>query len=106
MEWLTAIFANAAIRDVAYAAILTAVIVMIIIGWLIPKRTHEKMLAAANQRGDEWKEAAGTWETVAQEQSSQLNKFAESSKTPSEFFGTIMRDGGVVRVPAKEPSHD
>jgi uncharacterized ion transporter superfamily protein YfcC len=105
MEWLTVIFANAAVRDIAYATILTAVIVMIIVGWLIPKRTHEKMLAAANQRGDEWKEAAGTWETVAKEQSSQINQFAESSKTPAEFFGRIMEDGGVRRAPAEDAPH-
>jgi len=97
MDWLATIFANAAIRDVAYAAVLTAVIVMIILGYLLPKRTHDRIVAAANLRGDEWKAAAEKQAELNAAQSKQLDKFAEASKTPSEFFGTILREGGGER---------
>lgn len=93
MEWLPALFANEGFRDVAYGALLTVVISLILVGRLIPKGTHEKILAAANKRGDEWKEAAEKSAELAAAQSEQLAKFAEASKTPSEFFETIMRGG-------------
>jgi hypothetical protein len=98
MEWLSTIFANAAIKDIAYAAILTVVIALILAGRLIPKGTHDKILAAANLRGDEWKSAAEKSAELAARQAKQIDKFAEASKTPSEFFGTILRDGGGERL--------
>ena len=105
MEWLTTIFANAAIRDIGYAVLLTVVIVAIIFGYLLPRWTHEKILAAAIKRGDEWKETAIAARDLAAAQSKQLDKFAEASKTPSEFFGTVLRDGGGQRRVPQEEAH-
>lgn len=102
MEWLPAIFANEAVKDVAYAAILTVVIALILSGRLLPKGTHDKILAAANLRGDEWKAAAEKQQKLNAAQSEQLGKFAEASKTPSEFFGTVLREGGGERLVRKE----
>jgi hypothetical protein len=106
MEWLPAIFANPAVKDVAYAAILTVVIALILAGRLIPKGTHDKILAAANLRGDEFKAAAEAKDKVIEKQNELLDRFAEASKTPSEFFGTVMRKGGGERLVRTEEEHD
>ena len=67
-------------------------------GRLIPRSSHERELATANKRGDEWKETAIEGRKLIAEQSTQIGKFAEASKTPAEFFGTVMRSGGDSRV--------
>lgn len=67
-------------------------------GRLIPRSSHERELAAANKRGDEWKESTLDGRKLIAEQSAQLGKFAEASKTPAEFFGTVMRAGGDQRA--------
>lgn len=63
-------------------------------GWVIPKVSHERELAAANKRGDEWKETADLRGKLISEQSAQITTLVEATKTPAEFFGTVMRDGG------------
>lgn len=63
-------------------------------GWWVPKTSHERELAAANKRGDEWKETALSTRLLNQELAKQNSVLVESTKTPAEFFGTVMRDGG------------
>ena len=63
-------------------------------GWWVPKTSHERELAAANKRGDEWKETADLRGKLISEQSAQITTLVEATKTPAEFFGTVMRDGG------------
>lgn len=75
-------------------------------GKWVPRSSHERELAAANRRGDEWKETALATRQLNTEMSKSLNIFAESSKTPAEFFGTLMRDGGgssVAQAPSPKP---
>lgn len=63
-------------------------------GSWVPKSSHERELAAANRRGDEWKETALATRVLNAELAKQNSVLVESTKTPAEFFGTVMRDGG------------
>lgn len=67
-------------------------------GKWVPQASHERELAQANKRGDEWKETADMRGKLIAEQSSQITTLVEATKTPAEFFGTVMRDGGGKRV--------
>lgn len=71
-------------------------------GWWVPKSSHERELATANRRGDEWKETALDQRKLIAEQSTQISVLAEATKTPAEFFGTVMREGGGSRVAQTE----
>lgn len=73
-------------------------------GRIIPRASHERELAVANKRGDEWKESALEGRELIRQQSEQITKFADASKTPAEFFGTVMRAGGGANVATSEPS--
>ena len=74
-------------------------------GWWVPKSSHEREMATANKRGDEWKETALAGRELIAQQSAQISKFAEASKTPAEFFGTVMRDGGGPRVAQEDTTN-
>lgn len=67
-------------------------------GAWVPRASHEREIAAANKRGDEWKETADLRGKLISEQSAQITTLVEATKTPAEFFGTVMRDGGGKRV--------
>lgn len=67
-------------------------------GWWVPKTSHEREIAAANKRGDEWKETALDTRTLNTELSKQNTDLTEANKTAAEFFGTVLRDGGMSRV--------
>lgn len=67
-------------------------------GWVIPKESHERELAAANKRGDEWKETALNTRTLNAELAKQNSELTEANKTAAEFFGTVLRGGGGKRV--------
>lgn len=73
-------------------------------GRYIPRSSHERELAAANKRGDEWKETALVTRTLNLELTKQNSTLVEATKTPAEFFGTVMRDGGGSRVGKEEAS--
>lgn len=73
-------------------------------GWVIPKSSHEREMANVNRRGDEWKETAHDQRRLISEQSSQITTLTEATRTPAEFFGTVMREGGAQRVVQKEES--
>lgn len=94
---------NPAVRDIGAVAIVTLVVLMLLTGRLIPRLTHEREIAAANKRGDEWKETALKGRELIEQQSAQLTKFADASKTPAEFFGTVMRAGGESHAQADAP---
>lgn len=42
----------------AFGALVIFFTVAILRGWIVPKSTHERELAASDRRGDEWKETA------------------------------------------------
>lgn len=42
----------------AFGGLSILVVVSVVRGWFIPIRTHDRELAQANKRGDEWKETA------------------------------------------------
>lgn len=77
---------------------------LVLIFWLtgtgryIPRSSHEREMAAANKRGDEWKETALDTRQLNNELVKQNSVLVESTKTPAEFFGTVMREGGQHRV--------
>jgi len=67
-------------------------------GRYIPKASHERELAAANKRGDEWKETALETRTLNTELAKQNSDLTEANKTAAEFFGTVLRGGGGTSV--------
>lgn len=71
-------------------------------GKWIPESSHERELAAANKRGDEWKETALDTRELNHELAKQNAALVEATKTPAEFFGTVMREGGGPRVAEKD----
>lgn len=95
---VVSIFTNAAIQNLSAAAVLVLVVLMILTGRLLPRSTHESQLAAANKRGDEWKETADMRGDLIQTLAAQNSTLIEATKTPAEFFGTVMREGGGNRV--------
>ncbi|WP_404474861.1 hypothetical protein [Microbacterium aerolatum] len=97
MDVLT-FFANTTVRDIGAVAIVALVVMMILTGRLLPRSTHESQLAAANKRGDEWKETADMRGDLIQTLTAQNSTLIEATKTPAEFFGTVMREGGGNRV--------
>ena len=90
-----------------YGALLGLVVVLFWLtstGRYIPRSSHERELAGANRRGDEWKETAKASHAMNEELLKQNSTLVEATKTPAEFFGTVMRDGGVARVGKEEAS--
>lgn len=73
-------------------------------GWVIPRASHERELAAANKRGDDWKESSEKKDVLIGVLTSQNGTLIEATKTPAEFFGTVMREGGQIRVVQQESS--
>lgn len=57
-------------------------------GWLIPKSSHERELAQANKRGDEWKETALTTRAALVETQGQNRILLESNRITEAFFRT------------------
>ena len=82
----------------ALVGVIVYVYWLIVSGRWIPRATHDAIVAVQKERGDEWKETAATQRTLIEEQSKQIGVFAEASRTPAEFFGTVMRSGGDSRV--------
>lgn len=73
-------------------------------GWLIPRSSHEREMAASNKRGDEWKETAIETRILNVALAKQNSVLVEATKTSAEFFGTVTRDGGGSRVGQEEAS--
>lgn len=77
---------------------------LVLIFWLtgtgryIPRSSHERELAQANKRGDEWKEVSMTKDVLLTEVTAQNTILIETTKTSAEFYSTIQREGGGRRV--------
>lgn len=59
-----AFLANPTIRDVGAITLLTAVVVLILTGRLLPKGIHDRIVKAAVDRGNEWKATAEDYREV------------------------------------------
>ncbi len=55
---LLAILASPVTGWGAFGSLAVLVTVSIVRGWLIPGRTHDRILALSNKRGDDWKDVA------------------------------------------------
>ena len=75
-------------------------------GRYIPKSTHELVLAAANKRGDEWKETALTGREQNKVLMDQNTLLLQANRTSAEFFGTVTaKAGGGPNVAQQEATH-
>lgn len=80
-----------------YGAVLGMLVLMFYLtgtGKYIPRSSHERELAAANKRGDEWKEVSMAKDVQIEVLGAQNTVLIETTKTNAEFFGTIQREGG------------
>lgn len=81
---------------------------LVLIFWLtgtgryIPRSSHEREMAAANKRGDEWKEASESKDVLITELTKQNTTLIETTKTSAEFYSTVSREGGRSRVVQEE----
>lgn len=66
------------------------VIIAVILGWLIPRASHLRELAAERRRGDDWKEVAEERATLITKQSGQITELLEVSK----FIEHVFRAAG------------
>lgn len=55
---LLSIFASPVTGWGAFGSLAVLVTVSIVRGWLIPGRTHDRILALSNKRGDDWRGVA------------------------------------------------
>lgn len=55
-------------------------------GRIITKGSHERELAQANKRGDDWKETAGTQGSTIAEQTKQITKLIEANEINQQVF--------------------
>jgi len=56
---------------------------------LYTRAQHQELMALQKQRGDEWKETSGKWETVATEAMTQLAAIAPELKIVGDFFSKV-----------------
>lgn len=68
-------------------------------GRLITRSSHERELAQANKRGDEWKETALDGRKVITEQSSQIGKLVDGSRIAEHFFRSANPDSMADTIP-------
>lgn len=97
-------FANPVVRDIGAVGLVALVVLMILTGRLIPKSTHDRELAAADQRtsdavarGDEWKQTAKDTESVNAVVRAQNSELIEANKVVKAFLqsaGPAVMDGG------------
>lgn len=55
-------------------------------GRLITKSSHERELALADKRGNEWKETAATKDVTIREQAGQITKLIEANEINQQVF--------------------
>lgn len=86
-------------------AALTGFIVLVgialVLGWLIPKRSHEREVAQLTQWGAEWRETAKEQASTIATQNDTIHTLTETvavqakgQNTAAEALGTITRGGG------------
>lgn len=100
MEGIDAILKLAG-QNLGPAALLGTVVLLVLFGLLVPLRTHNRELDAANKRGDEWRDTAKEQEKTIATQATTINTLqqsvnvlAESGRTSAEALGTISKAGG------------
>lgn len=88
-------------QNLGPAALLGTVVLLVLFGLLIPLRTHNRELAAANKRGDEWRDTAKAQEQTIATQASTIHTLqatqgvlVQGSQTAAEALGTISKAGG------------
>lgn len=84
-----------------YGAVLGMLVLLFVSlarGWVIPRASHEREMAAANKRGDEWRDTALDTRQLNNALVKQNSTLVEATRTPAEFFGTVMREGGQHNV--------
>lgn len=77
---------NPSVRDVSAIVVLTGVVVLILTGRLLPIGTHKKIVAAAVERGNEWKATAGDYQEVNRVVRSQNSDLIESNKVMEQLL--------------------
>lgn len=88
-------------ENLSAVALLGVVVLLVLFGLLIPLRTHNRELAAANKRGDEWRDAAKAQEQTIATQATTIHTLqatqgvlVQGSQTAAEALGTISKAGG------------
>lgn len=66
----------------AFGALTVFVVISLLRGWLVPKNTHDRELAVADRRGDEWKE-------TALESRKTTNELIRSQQVVKDFFEKV-----------------
>lgn len=86
-------FANPVVRDIGAVGLVALVVLMILTGRLIPKSTHDRELAAADQRtadavarGDEWKQTAKATEEVNSIVRAQNSELIDANRVVKAFL--------------------
>lgn len=72
---------------------------LLITGRLIPKASHERELAIANKRGDEWKETALEYQKVNREIREQNGKLIKANEVVEAFLRSAGPSQGDTTVP-------
>lgn len=98
MDVLTLI-TNPTVRDVGAGAILVLVVFMILTGRLIPKATHDREMANAVTRGDEWKRTAEETQKVNSEIRSQNSQLIKANEVVEAF----LRSAGPSQADTTQP---
>jgi hypothetical protein len=76
-------------KDITPFALLLAAVAMVFMGQLVPRRTHERMLAQERQRADEWKAIADTRGDELKINRAQLTEMLELGRTTNAFIGGL-----------------
>jgi hypothetical protein len=66
---------------------------MLATGRVITRSSHERELALANKRGDEWKDTALDGRTIITKQANQIDALVESNRIADHFFQSVGRHG-------------
>lgn len=97
LEWVTKV----ATSNLTTAALCGMFVLMVLFGYILPKSTHERELAAERRRGDEWMTTAKAQEKTIETQAGTIhtlqatvNVQAESGRTSAAALGTISKAGG------------
>jgi len=70
----------------ALVGVIVLFFIALLRGWLIPKSSHERELAQANKRGDEWKDTALAERSGRVEAQALQRKQMETSRIVDAFF--------------------
>jgi signal transduction histidine kinase len=65
------------------------VVLLVLFGLLVPVRTHNRELAAAIQRGDEWKRAAEVQDARNDAQAGQIAELLELARTGNAIIQSL-----------------